>query len=143
MEADGIGRQIVVFANFRNEVEDFSNRPKACLDLKGHVGDVITAVVGAQFKEQKMHHAGLFLNDAPGRPPPVDEGSFDAIACLATRSIGAAGWDSPMSTKGCLRTFPRIFALQIRRKGALDAALVPAPQLIIVSFAVHSNPLFS
>ena len=36
MEADGIRRQIVVFANFRNEVEDFSNRLKACPDLKGH-----------------------------------------------------------------------------------------------------------
>ena len=40
------------------------------LDLKGYTGDVIT-VVGTQYKEQKMHHAALFLNDTPGRSPPL------------------------------------------------------------------------
>jgi hypothetical protein len=83
MEAGGIRCQIVVFANFRNEVDDFSNRLNVCLDLKGLLGEVIT-VVGTQLKEQKMHHAGLFLDDAPGRPPPVDNGSFDAVLSLTT-----------------------------------------------------------
>ena len=36
MEADSVRRQFVVFANFRNKVEDFSSRLKAFLDLKGY-----------------------------------------------------------------------------------------------------------
>jgi hypothetical protein len=126
MEADGIRRQIVVFANFRNKVEDFSNRLKAYLDLKGHVGDVIT-VVGTQFKEQKMHHAGLFLNDTPGRPPPVDDGGFDAIACLATRSIGAAGWDCPHIHEGMSPDFPTDLCSVGQEKGRIGRRLGASP----------------
>jgi hypothetical protein len=126
MEADGIRRQIVVFANFRNKVEDFSNRLKAYLDLKGHVGDVIT-VVGTQFKEQKMHHASLFLNDAPGRPPPVDDGSFDAIACLATRSIGAARWDCPHIHEGMSPDFPTDVCSVDQEKGRIGCRLGASP----------------
>jgi hypothetical protein len=122
MEADGIRRQTVVFANFRNKVEDFSNRLKAYLDLKGHVGDVI-AVVGAQFKEQKMHHAGLFLNNAPGGPPPVDDGSFDAIACLATRWIGAAGWDCPHVHEWMSPDFPTYVCSVDQEKGRIGRRL--------------------
>jgi hypothetical protein len=64
MDEDAIRRQVVVFANFRTKVEDFSTRLKAYFDLKGYTSDVIT-VLGTQYKEQKMHHATLFLNDAP------------------------------------------------------------------------------
>jgi hypothetical protein len=86
--------------------------------LKGLLGDVIT-VVGTQFKEQKMHHAGLFLNDAPGRPPPVDDGSFDAVACLATRSIGAAGWDCPYIHEGMSPDFPTDVCSVDQEKGRI------------------------
>jgi hypothetical protein len=125
MEADGIRPQIVVFAHFRNEVEDF-NRLKAHLDLKGHVGDVI-AVVGAQFEEQKMHHAGLFLNGAPGRPPPVDDGSFDAIACLATRQIGSAGWDCPHVHEGMSPDFPTDVCSVDQEKGRIGRRFGASP----------------
>jgi hypothetical protein len=65
MERDAVRRQFVVFANFRTKVEDFLTWLKAYLDLKGYTGDVIT-VVGTQYKEQKMHHAALFLrNNVP------------------------------------------------------------------------------
>jgi hypothetical protein len=50
----------VVFANFQNKVEEFSTRLKAYLNLKGYTGDVIT-VIGTQYKEQKMHHAALYI----------------------------------------------------------------------------------
>jgi hypothetical protein len=50
MEADGIRHQLVVSADFWNEVETFSTCLKACLDLKGHVGNVI-AVVGTHHKD--------------------------------------------------------------------------------------------
>jgi hypothetical protein len=92
MEGNAIRRQFVVFANFWNKVEAFSLRLKAYLDLKGYVGDIIT-VVGTQCQEQKMHHTALFLDDTPNRSRPVDNGIFDAIACLATRIIGATSWD--------------------------------------------------
>jgi hypothetical protein len=41
-----------------------------------------------------MHYdATLFLNNTPDRSRPINKGVFDAIACLATHTIGAAGWD--------------------------------------------------
>jgi hypothetical protein len=46
---------------------------------------------GTQYKEQKMHHATFFLNDTPDCSCPVKNGIFNAIACLANHTIGAAG----------------------------------------------------
>jgi hypothetical protein len=66
LDGDAIPCQFVVFANFCNKVEEFSSCLKAYLDLKGYAGDIST-VVGTQYKEQKMYHATLFLNDTPGR----------------------------------------------------------------------------
>jgi hypothetical protein len=118
MDEDAIRRQFVVFANFRNKVEEFSTRLKAYLDLKGHTGDVIT-VVGSQYKEQKMHHAALFLNDTPDRSRPVDNGVFDAIACLATRTIGAAGWDCRHIHDGMSPDFPTDICSIDQEKGRI------------------------
>jgi hypothetical protein len=36
--------------------------------------------LGTQHKEQKMHHAALFLNDTPDRPPSVDDASEPRLA---------------------------------------------------------------
>jgi hypothetical protein len=118
MDEDAIRRQFVVFANFRNKVEEFSTRLKAYLDLKGYTGDVIT-VVGTQYKEQKMHHAALFLNDTPDRSRPVDNGVFDAIACLATRTIGAAGWDCRHIHDGMSPDFPTDICSVDQEKGRI------------------------
>jgi hypothetical protein len=105
MDEDAVRCQFVVFANFQNKVEEFSTCLKAYFDLKGYTNDVIT-VVGSQYKEQKMHHAVLFLNDTPDRLRPVDNGVFDAIACLVTRTIGATGWDCHHIHDGMSTNFP-------------------------------------
>jgi hypothetical protein len=93
MDEDVIRRQFVVFANFRNKVEEFSTLLKAYLDLKGHTGEVIT-VVGTHYKEQKMHHAALFFNDTPDRSRPV----------IATCSTGCLFFcQAPCQTSICKR----------------------------------------
>jgi hypothetical protein len=127
MDEDAIRRQFVVFANFRNKVEEFSTRLKAYLDLKGYAGDVIT-VVGTQYKEQKMHHAALFLNDTPDRSRPVDNGVFDAIACLATRTIGAAGWDCRHIHDGMSPDFPTDTCSVDQEKGRIGRRLGASPK---------------
>ena len=66
-----------------------------------------------------MLHAALFLNDAPGRSPPVDNGIFDAIACLATRTIGAAGWDCPHIHDGMSPDFPTDICSVDQEKGRI------------------------
>jgi hypothetical protein len=118
MDEDGIRRQFVVFANFRNKVEEFTTRLKAYFDLKGYTGDLIT-LVGTQYKEQKMHHAALFLNNTPNRLHPVDNGVFDVIACLATHTIGAAGWDCRHIHNGMLPDFPTDICSVDQKKGGI------------------------
>jgi hypothetical protein len=87
MDKDGVRWQFIVFANFCNKVEEFSTCLKAYVDLKGYTGDVIT-VVGTQYKEQKMHHAALFLKETPSQLCPMDNSVFDVIACLASCTMG-------------------------------------------------------
>jgi hypothetical protein len=91
MDDDAIWHQFVLFANFCNTSEEFSSCLKDYLDLKGYTGN-FSAVIGNQYKEQKMNHASLFLNDTLDRSQrPVANRIFDSIACLATCTIGAAG----------------------------------------------------
>ena len=92
MEDDAIRRHFVVFAYFHTKVKGFFTWLKVYLYLKGYSGDVIM-VMSLQDKEQKMHHADFFLNDAPDLSHPVDNRIFHAIACLATHSISTTGWD--------------------------------------------------
>ena len=54
------------------------------------------------YREQKLFHTDLFLNMdrvknldiAPTDGIGFDISGFDARGCLATRSLGSAGWDN-------------------------------------------------
>ena len=86
--------------------------------LKGYSGDVIM-VMSLQDKEQKMHHADFFLNDAPDLSHPVDNRIFHAIACLATHSISTTGWDWSHIQDGMAPEFLTNICLG-KANGALD-----------------------
>jgi hypothetical protein len=99
-------RQWILFANSRKELETDHLKTREFLDVKSLPGDILM-INGPMFREQKFFYTNLFLNpelidlstllrndDADATlPADPDAIAFDAIGCLATRSLGSAGWD--------------------------------------------------
>jgi hypothetical protein len=99
-------RQWLLFANSRKELENNHLKSREFLDVANLPGDIVM-INGPMFREQKFFYTNLFLNpelvdvaallrgDDDSTEAPVDSDviNFDAIGCLAMRSLGSAGWD--------------------------------------------------
>jgi hypothetical protein len=99
-------RQWILFANSRKELETDHLKTREFLDVKSLPGNIVM-INGPMFREQKFFYTNLFLNpelidlatllrgnDANKTiQADPDAIAFDAIGCLATRSLGSAGWD--------------------------------------------------
>jgi hypothetical protein len=99
-------RQWLLFANSRKELENDHLKAREFLDVANLPGDIVM-INGPMFREQKFFYTNLFLNpelvdivgllrgDDESNPKVLDPdvATFDAIGCLATRSLGSAGWD--------------------------------------------------
>jgi hypothetical protein len=64
---------------------------------KDYDGDVVV-ITGPMFREQTLYYTNLFLNpelvdDSGGHDAWPDGIKFDCCGCLATRSLGSAGWE--------------------------------------------------
>jgi hypothetical protein len=94
--AQGDRQQWILYANSRVDLENYHKKVKAMLNEQGFLGDVII-ITGPMFKEQKFYYTNLFLNTPPPGEQtvdtPLEDQTYDAIGCLATRSLGSAGWD--------------------------------------------------
>jgi hypothetical protein len=99
-------RQWILFANSRKELETDHLTMREFLDVKSLPGNIVM-INGPMFREQKFFYTNLFLNpelidlatllqgnaaDDTIQADP-DAIAFDAIGCLATHSLGSAGWD--------------------------------------------------
>jgi hypothetical protein len=105
--------QWLMFANARLHLEKHVVTIRSHLDDNNYDGDVVV-ITGPMFREQKFYYTNLFLNpemveDDVFHSGPSDEGAdvsngvvldswpdgikFDCRGCLATRSLGSAGWD--------------------------------------------------
>jgi hypothetical protein len=99
-------RQWLLFANSRKELENDHLKTRQFLDVANLPGDIVM-INGPMFREQKFFYTNLFLNpelvditallhgDDDSNNVLVDRDviTFNAIGCLATRSLGSAGWD--------------------------------------------------
>jgi hypothetical protein len=105
-------RQWLLFANLRKELENDHLKSPGFLNIANLPGDIVM-INGPMFREQKFFHINFFLNpelidiasllrhvdddDAAKATDPLpiksDALAFDAIGCLATRSLRSASWD--------------------------------------------------
>ena len=92
-------RQWILFANSRKELENDHLKVREFLDVTDLPGDIVM-INGPMFREQKFFYTNLFLNpelidvnallrgDAdPSVSSHTDNVQFDAVGCLATRSL--------------------------------------------------------
>ena len=107
-------KQWLLYGNSRFKIDQYYPKVCAYLDQHGLTGDVVK-VTGPMFKEQKLFYTNLFLAGVNARPavapavappavaalPAIDPPAvappivdlFKPIGCIATRALGAAGWD--------------------------------------------------
>jgi hypothetical protein len=122
--------------NSRKELENDHLKSQEFLDVANLPGDIVM-INGPMFREQKFFYTNLILNPelidiaALLRPdngpegvsttdsPAVDSDaiSFDAIGCLATRSLGSAGWDGENVRLVFSVDFPTDLCLCTQEKG--------------------------
>jgi hypothetical protein len=100
--ANGERKQWILFGNSRKELETLHPRINNLLDEKEYPGDVIL-ITGTMDKEEKFFYTNKFLQSPPSDDStPTAESNddratrlYDPLGCLATRSLGGAGWDGP------------------------------------------------
>jgi hypothetical protein len=85
-------QQFIYYSNRRVNVERASKGIRSHLDASDHDGDIVT-IIGPFSRDQKFHRTQLFLNPSS---LTGDIGTFKAVGCVTTRSLGAAGWDSDL-----------------------------------------------
>jgi hypothetical protein len=113
-------KQWLLYGNSRVKIDQYHHKVCAYLDQHGLTGDIVK-VIGPMFKEQKLFYTNLFIAGVnalpavapanlpaiapPGiaspviTPPVVD--LFKPIGCIATRALGAAGWDGWSQHHSC------------------------------------------